>query len=126
MERELFDMFMGTLQGPYYDKMVDSTSTGFFELVMDGERIEAGLKMGKMQSANTGSSGSGVSKKSFSGYPKKKKGESSAAYTQRGKGRQQYQPQHQQHYQYHHPYQQQQVNDVAILVIVTPQQQQQP
>lgn len=47
MERELVDMFMGTLQGPYYDRMVGSTSTSFFELVMAGERIEAGPKMGK-------------------------------------------------------------------------------
>lgn len=49
MERELVDMFMGTLQGPYYDRMVGSTSTGFSELVMAGERIEAGLKMSKIQ-----------------------------------------------------------------------------
>lgn len=55
--------------------MVGSTSTGFSELVMVGERIEVGLKMGKMQSANGGSSVSRVSKKSFSGYPKKKEGE---------------------------------------------------
>lgn len=126
MERELVDMFMGTLQGPYYDRMVSSTSTGFYELVMAGERIEVGLKKGKIQSDNTGNSASGVSKKPFSGYPKKKEGESSTAYTQRGIGRQQYQPQHQQHYQHqhHHPYQQQQVNDMAISVIATPQQQQ--
>lgn len=48
MERELFDMFMGTLQGPYYDRMVGITSTGFSELVIPGERIEVGLKMGKI------------------------------------------------------------------------------
>lgn len=74
---------------------------------MAGERIEVGLKMGQIQSANTGSSVSRVSKKSFSGYPKKKKGESRDAYTQRGRGRRQYQPQHQQHYQHphHHPHQ---------------------
>lgn len=57
---------------------------------MAGERIEAGLKMSKIQSSNTGSSTSEVSKKSFSDYPKKKEGESSASYTQRGRGRQQY------------------------------------
>lgn len=66
MERELVDMFMGTLQGPYYDRMVGSTSEGFSELVMAGERIEAGLKMGKIQLANTSNSASGASKKSFS------------------------------------------------------------
>ncbi|XP_050890644.1 uncharacterized protein LOC127096065 [Lathyrus oleraceus] len=94
MERELVNMFMGTLQGPYYDRMVGSTSTGFSELVMAGERIEVGLKMGKIQSANAGSSASGVGKNLFSGYPKKK-GESSAAYAQRSRERQPYQPQHQ-------------------------------
>lgn len=77
MERELVDMFMGTLQGLYYDRMMGSTSTGFSELVMAGERIESCLKMGKIQLANTGSFASGVGKNPFNGYPKKKKGESS-------------------------------------------------
>lgn len=48
MERELVDMFMGTLQGPYYNIMVGSTYTSFSELVMAGDRIEVGLKMGKI------------------------------------------------------------------------------
>ncbi|XP_050897211.1 uncharacterized protein LOC127104037 [Lathyrus oleraceus] len=72
MERELVDMFMGTLQGSYYDRMVGSTSTNFSELVMAGERIEVGLKMGKIQLANAGNSTSGTVKKPFSGHPKKK------------------------------------------------------
>lgn len=87
MERDLVDMFMGTLQGPYYDRMVGSTSTNFSELVMARERIEVGLKMGKIQLANAGNSASGDGKKPFSGYHKKKKGESSVVYAQRGKGR---------------------------------------
>lgn len=95
MERELINMFMVTLQGPYYDRMVGNTSTGFSELVMAGERIEAGLKMRIIQSANTGSFSSGVGKKLFNGYPKKKKGESSIVCAMRGKGRQQYKHQHQ-------------------------------
>ena len=76
MERELVDMFMGTLQVLYYDRMVGSSSVGFFELVMAGERFEVGLKMGKIQSANTSSSTGGSGKKPFNGYPKKKEGES--------------------------------------------------
>lgn len=56
MERELVDVFMGTLQGPCYDRMVGSTSVEFSELVIAGERIEVGLKIGKIQSANVGSS----------------------------------------------------------------------
>lgn len=39
MERELVDMIMSTLQGPYYDRMVEITSVGCSELVMAGERI---------------------------------------------------------------------------------------
>lgn len=81
MERELVDMFMGTLKGPYYDRMVRSTSVGFSELVMEGERIEVGMKMGKIQSANDSSFAGRSGKKPFSGYPKKKEGESSAMYS---------------------------------------------
>lgn len=72
MERELVDMFMSTSEGTYYDRMVGSTSVGFSELVMTGERIEAGVKMGKIQTSGTNSSASGVAKKPFGGYAKKK------------------------------------------------------
>lgn len=48
-EKEMIDMFMGTLQGAFYDRMVGTTTTGFLDLVMAGERIEAGLKLGKIQ-----------------------------------------------------------------------------
>lgn len=47
-EREMVDLFMGTLQGFYYDRMVGSTSVGFSELVMAGERVEIRLKLGKL------------------------------------------------------------------------------
>ena len=80
----MIDMFMSTLQGPFYDRMAGSTSAGFSDLVMAGERIEAGLKMGKIQSASSSGSSSGVVKKSFGGYTKKKEGETSAIYAQRG------------------------------------------
>lgn len=42
-------MFMGTLQGPYYKKMIGSVSTGFADLVIIGEMIENGLKSGKIR-----------------------------------------------------------------------------
>lgn len=115
LEREMVDMFMSTLQGPYYDRMVGSTSVGFSELVMDGERIEAGLKAGKIQSTSSSGSGNGAIKKPFGGYVKKKEGETSVVYPQRGGGRPVY-PQ-QRH---------QQVNVVAIPVIAPPRLQQQP
>lgn len=65
--------------------MVGTTSTGFSDLVMAGERIEAGLKMGKIQSASSSSSSSGAIKKPFGEYVKKKEGETSAIYVQRGR-----------------------------------------
>src|SRR4051812_30754657 len=55
MEKELVDTFMSTLQGPYYDKMVGSISSRFSELVVIGERIENGIKNGKIQGAPSGS-----------------------------------------------------------------------
>lgn len=49
LERELFGMFIGTLQGPYLDRMVRSSSYGFAYLVVAGERIENHLKNGKLK-----------------------------------------------------------------------------
>lgn len=68
LENELIDMFMGTLQGPYYEKMVGSTSIGFSDMVVAGERIESGLKSGKIPSVVGTSSGV---KKSYVGFAKK-------------------------------------------------------
>src|SRR3954471_9985558 len=51
LEKELVDMFMATLQGPYYDKMVGSVSSGFSDLVVIGERIENEIRNGKIQGA---------------------------------------------------------------------------
>lgn len=49
-------MFMSIVQGPYYDRLVGSTSVGFFDLVMAGERVESGIKTGKIQTAAASSS----------------------------------------------------------------------
>ena len=48
-DRELVDMFLGTLSGPYFNHLIGSSSSGFTELIMIGERIEAGIKSGKIQ-----------------------------------------------------------------------------
>lgn len=37
LKRELVDMFMSTLQGPYLDRMVRSASSGFSDLVITAE-----------------------------------------------------------------------------------------
>ena len=48
-ERELVDMFLGTLYGPFFNHLIGSSSTGFTELILTRERIEAGIKNGKIQ-----------------------------------------------------------------------------
>lgn len=47
------DMFMGTLQGPYYKNMIGSLSTGFADFVIIGERIENVLKSGKIEKSSS-------------------------------------------------------------------------
>lgn len=43
-EKELVDMFMDTLQSPYFERMVGSASLSFSNLVNVREHIEGGLK----------------------------------------------------------------------------------
>ncbi|XP_058763854.1 uncharacterized protein LOC131637289 [Vicia villosa] len=80
LEKELVDMFMSTLQGIYYEKMVGSVSSGFSDLVMIGERIETGLKNGKIQGAPPSTSFS--SKKPVPNFTKKREGETNAVASQ--------------------------------------------
>ncbi|XP_027192674.1 uncharacterized protein [Cicer arietinum] len=47
-------MFINTLQPPFYDKMIGSVSSKFSDLVIIGERVEMGLKSGKIASGYTG------------------------------------------------------------------------
>ncbi|XP_050891021.1 uncharacterized protein LOC127096503 [Lathyrus oleraceus] len=84
LEKEMVDMFMETLQGPYYEKLVGSTSDGFFDLVVVGERIESGVKAGKILSLANAANGT---KKLYNGFPKKKEGETNIASTSKGKGK---------------------------------------
>lgn len=77
-------MLMGTLQGPYYEKLVGNTSAGFSDLVVAGERIESGVKAGKIPSPPNAANGV---KKPYSGFPKKKEGEINVASTSKGKGK---------------------------------------
>ena len=48
-DRELVDMFLGTLSGPFFNHLIGSSSAGFTELIMTGERVEAGIKMAKFK-----------------------------------------------------------------------------
>ncbi|RDX93921.1 hypothetical protein CR513_23758, partial [Mucuna pruriens] len=46
-EREMASMFIDTLPSPFYDKVVGSVASNFTDLVIIGERIEAGIKRGR-------------------------------------------------------------------------------
>lgn len=70
----------GNLQGPYLDRMVGSTSLGFSNLVLAGERIENMIKMGKILNS---SCTLGVVKKPFVTYGKKREGETNATVVAR-------------------------------------------
>ncbi|XP_058729013.1 uncharacterized protein LOC131601256 isoform X2 [Vicia villosa] len=50
-DRELVDMFMNTLTGTFYSHLLGSSSSGFTELILTGERVESGIRSGKIQVA---------------------------------------------------------------------------
>ena len=103
-------MFMSTLDGPFYEHVIGSASTGFADLVMAGERVEVGLKLEKIHiGGSSGSSGGG--KKPFNTYPKKRECDTSAVYSQGGRREDR---------------QHQQINVVYILVNAPPLQRQNP
>ena len=49
--RELIDIFMGTLAGTFFNHLIGSSSSGSTEIILTGERVEAGIKSGKIQGA---------------------------------------------------------------------------
>ena len=55
-DREHIDMFMGNLSGPFFNLLVGCSSSGFTELVLTGERVESGIKSGKIPIASTSTS----------------------------------------------------------------------
>lgn len=44
LERQLVDLFMGTLSSKYYERMLGSVSSEFSNFVIIEERIEDGMK----------------------------------------------------------------------------------
>ena len=73
LENELVDMFMGTLQGLYYEKMVGSISSGFSDLVTIGERIEVEIKSEKIPGGPSNTPYN--TKRHAPNFPKRKEGE---------------------------------------------------
>ncbi|KOM48109.1 hypothetical protein LR48_Vigan07g181300 [Vigna angularis] len=47
-DREMVEMFVNTLQPPFYEHMVGNVSVNFADVIIIGERIEIGLKNGKI------------------------------------------------------------------------------
>ncbi|RDX85506.1 hypothetical protein CR513_33293, partial [Mucuna pruriens] len=45
-------MFINTLPAPYYDKVVGNVASNFADLMVVGERIELGIRRGKLTQAS--------------------------------------------------------------------------
>ena len=82
-ERELVDMFLGILSGLLFNHLIESSSAGFTELILTGERVEVGIRSGKIQK----DASSSASRKPFAG-----KKEVSVAYHQRNQDRTEHRP----------------------------------
>ena len=67
-DRELVDMFLGTLSGPYFNHLITSSSSGFTELIMTRERVEAGIKSSKIEKGASSSIEKKPFKKEFSAF----------------------------------------------------------
>lgn len=70
-DNELVDIFMGTLHGLYFEKMIGSSSTSFADMVTIGEHVESGLKSGKITDTTAPQS---VNKRPHGGFTKNKEG----------------------------------------------------
>ncbi|XP_058757473.1 uncharacterized protein LOC131630741 [Vicia villosa] len=85
LDRELIDLFMGTLKGSYLQHMVSNTSPSFSDVVIIGERVENCVKAGTIQGVTSPSISNGNGKKPYSGFVKKKEGETSNASVDQGR-----------------------------------------
>ncbi|KAI5430834.1 hypothetical protein KIW84_035096 [Lathyrus oleraceus] len=114
LEKEMANMFMNTLPGPYLERLVGCNASNFADVVSTGERVENYLKTCKIQ--NGGGSSSRV-KKSFIGGQKRREGDANSLSSYQGRGirRNNFQNYHPQPY-------------VAVVTIpaAAPVQQQQP
>ncbi|XP_050877300.1 uncharacterized protein LOC127081056 [Lathyrus oleraceus] len=74
-DNELFDIFMGRVQGLYCEKMIENSSSNFADMVTIGEGVENGLKSGKITDTTTLQA---TNRNSHRGFVKKKEGETNA------------------------------------------------
>ena len=54
-DRELVDLFLGVLSGPFFNHLIGSSSAGFTEMILTGERVEAGMRSGKIRNDTSSS-----------------------------------------------------------------------
>ena len=60
-DRELIEIFMGTFTRPFFNHLIGSSSVGFTELILIGERVEARIKSGKIQRVHLQMQGNNLS-----------------------------------------------------------------
>jgi len=48
LDKEMVAMFVNTLQSPFYKHVLGNVSSNFADIIIIGERIEIGLKSGKI------------------------------------------------------------------------------
>ena len=77
-DQELVDMFMGTMTGPFFNHLIESSSYGFIKLILTREHVENGIKSRKILVVASSS----VVKKTFSN-----KKETNVFYGQKGRGK---------------------------------------
>ena len=77
-DRELVDMFMHTLTSPFFNLLIGSSSSGFTELILDGERVKSGIRSRKILVVASSS----PVKKTFNN-----KKETNVVYGQKGHGK---------------------------------------
>src|SRR4051812_17158810 len=77
-DRELVDMFMGTITGSFYSHLLGSSSSGFTDLILTGEHVENAIRSGKIQVGTS----SGTAKKPYHG-----RNESNDVHSQKSHGK---------------------------------------
>ncbi|XP_058776989.1 uncharacterized protein LOC131651341 [Vicia villosa] len=87
LDMELTSLFMDTLSPFFWEKMIGSVSSNFTDLVTIGQRLEEGIRKGKVSVA------ADSSRKPFGGFQKKKEGETSAIERPRKRAQHYGQPQ---------------------------------
>ncbi|TYK20461.1 Gag-pro-like protein [Cucumis melo var. makuwa] len=51
--KEMTSMFMNTLRAPFYERVIGNASTNFSDIIVIGEKIEYGIKHGRLVKATT-------------------------------------------------------------------------